>query len=127
MKLYVGVTDNDWYRFLSQLPNVDEVNFWKPGGKVRFQALTPGEFFLFKLKGDTRIAGGGVFTHASLLPVSLAWEAFKEKNGASTFESMRTQIASLRSAPVGSHEDFQIGCVLIQQPIFLPEKMQCQA
>jgi hypothetical protein len=31
MKLYVGVTDNDWYRFLSQLPNVDEVNFWQPG------------------------------------------------------------------------------------------------
>jgi putative restriction endonuclease len=31
MKLYVGVTDNDWYRFLSQLPNVDEVNFWHPG------------------------------------------------------------------------------------------------
>ncbi len=30
MKLYVGVTDNDWYRFLSQLPNVDEVNFWQP-------------------------------------------------------------------------------------------------
>jgi hypothetical protein len=28
MKVYVGVTDNDWYRFLSQLPNVDEVNFW---------------------------------------------------------------------------------------------------
>ncbi len=36
MKLYVGVTDNDWYRFLSQLPNVDEVNFWQPGGSHRF-------------------------------------------------------------------------------------------
>ena len=32
MKIYVGVTDNDWYRFLKQLPNVDEVNFWQPGG-----------------------------------------------------------------------------------------------
>mgnify|MGYP001558606398 CR=1 FL=1 len=29
MKLYVGVTDNEWYRFLSRLPNVDEVNFWQ--------------------------------------------------------------------------------------------------
>lgn len=34
MKLYVGVTDNDWYRFLSQLPNVDEVNFWQPEGST---------------------------------------------------------------------------------------------
>src|SRR6266498_2857188 len=36
MKLYVGITDNGWYRFLSQLPNVDEVNFWQPGGKQGF-------------------------------------------------------------------------------------------
>ena len=37
MKLYVGVTDNDWYRFLSQLSNVDEVNFWQPGGTHLFK------------------------------------------------------------------------------------------
>jgi hypothetical protein len=46
MKLYVGVTDNDWYRFLNQLPNVDEVNFWQPGGSHLFiKALRPGELF----------------------------------------------------------------------------------
>jgi len=43
MKLYVGVSDNDWYRFLIKLPYVDEVNFWQPGGKQRFQTLAPGE------------------------------------------------------------------------------------
>jgi hypothetical protein len=32
MKLYVGVTDNDWYRFLSRLPDVDEINFKKRDG-----------------------------------------------------------------------------------------------
>jgi hypothetical protein len=37
MKLYVGVTDNDWYRFLSQLPNVDEVNFWQ---RVTFASVS---------------------------------------------------------------------------------------
>ncbi|OGP30243.1 MAG: hypothetical protein A2038_00150 [Deltaproteobacteria bacterium GWA2_57_13] len=50
MKLCVGVTDNDWYRFLSQLPNVGEVNFWQPGGSSQFRALQPGELFLFKLQ-----------------------------------------------------------------------------
>jgi len=43
MKLYIGVTDNDWYRFLSQLPNIDEVNFWQPSGKQPFDRLKPGE------------------------------------------------------------------------------------
>jgi putative restriction endonuclease len=31
MKLYVGVTDNDWYRFLRSRPDLEEVNFRQPG------------------------------------------------------------------------------------------------
>ncbi len=119
MKLWVGVTDNDWYRFLSQLPNVDEVNFWQPGGTHKFGALDPGELFLFKLHSpENFIVGGGFFTHASLLPVSLAWEAFGEKNGAATFEEMRSKIVQYRSARV-AHEDFKIGCIILQHPFFL--------
>lgn len=122
MKLYIGVTDNDWYRFLSQLPNVDEVNFWQPGGSHVFRALQPGELFLFKLKKPyNHVAGGGFFTHSSLLPVSLAWEAFGEKNGAATFQEMRQKIAGLRTEGVDPYEDFQIGCILLQQPFFLPQ------
>lgn len=123
MKLYLGVTDNDWYRFLRQLPNVDEVNFWQPGGSSQFRALQPGELFLFKLHApENYIAGGGFFTHSSLLPVSLAWEAFGQKNGAGTFEEMRSKIVQLRSGPVDPHEDFQIGCILLQHPFFFPKK-----
>jgi len=36
VKLYVGVTDNDWYRFLRSRPELDEVNFWQPGGPYPF-------------------------------------------------------------------------------------------
>jgi putative restriction endonuclease len=123
MKLYVGVTDNDWYRFLSRLPNVDEVNFWQPGGTHQFRALQPGELFLFKLKKPhNHIAGGGFFTHATRLPVSLAWEAFGEKNGAATFQEVRAMIADLRTDSVDPHEDFDIGCILLQSPFFLPAK-----
>jgi len=32
MKGFVGVTDNDWFAFLSHQPGIDEVNFWQPGG-----------------------------------------------------------------------------------------------
>lgn len=123
MKLYVGVTDNDWYRFLKQLPNVDEVNFWQPGGSHLFKALRPGELFLFKLHSpENFIAGGGFFTHPSILPVSLAWEAFAEKNGAATFSEMRAKILRYRGAARNPREDFEIGCILLQNPFFLPER-----
>jgi len=49
VNLYVGITDYDWFRFFSALPGIDEVNFWQPGGRTNFQALRPGELFLFKL------------------------------------------------------------------------------
>ena len=121
MNLYVGVTDNDWFRFLSDLPNVDEVNFWQPGGRQRFQSLRLGELFLFKLHSPQNfIVGGGFFTHSSILPVSLAWEAFGEKNGTATFEEMRTKILKYRGSVTDSREDFEIGCILLQQPFFLP-------
>ncbi len=33
MKGFVGVTDNDWFAFLAQQPEIDEVNFWQPRRK----------------------------------------------------------------------------------------------
>ena len=104
MKLYVGVTDNDWYRFLSHHDNVDELNFWQPGGKQRFQSLKPGELFLFKLHSPQNfIVGGGFFTHSTILPVSLAWEAFGEGNGARLSPLfIRNQVAD-RAVQAHSH------------------------
>jgi putative restriction endonuclease len=62
MKLWVGVTDRDWYQYLSQRPHLDEVNFWQPGGNREFSALSPGELFLFKLHyPENVIVGGGFF------------------------------------------------------------------
>jgi hypothetical protein len=56
----VGVTDYDWFHFLSSLESVDEVNFWQPGGQTNFKALQPGELFLFKLHAPRNfIVGAG--------------------------------------------------------------------
>jgi putative restriction endonuclease len=122
MKLYVGVTDDDWYRFLSQLSTVDEVNFWQPGGNRLFKALRPGELFLFKLHSPQNfIVGGGFFTHSSLLPINLAWEAFGIKNGAATFDVMQSRAAKYRRKKDANQRDFTIGCILLQHPFFLPQ------
>lgn len=92
MKLYVGVTDNNWYDFLAQ-QQPDEVNFWQPGGRQTFRALDPYGMFLFKLHSPLNfIAGGGLFVRYSRLPVSLAWEAFGTKNGRHDYSDFRQAI-----------------------------------
>lgn len=42
MKLFVGVTNNDWFRFLSER-KPDEVNFWRPRSQDDFKALRSGD------------------------------------------------------------------------------------
>lgn len=82
MRFLVGVTDYDWFRFLASRAGIDEVNFWEPSGGVGFQALQPGELFLFKLHSPRNfIVGGGVFAHWSARPVSLASGVRGEEGG----------------------------------------------
>ena len=127
MKAYVAVTDKDWVRFLSDLQKrlpaigseLDEVNFWQPAGNRLFRTVGPGDLFLFKLHSpDNYIVGGGFFGHASLLPATLAWEAFGPKNGASSFDEMHKRIAKYRRVD-DSKQQFNIGCILLQSPFFL--------
>jgi len=119
MKIFVGITDSDWFNILSNLPNIDEVNFWQPSGKTQFRALKPGEPFLFKLHSPLNyIVGCGFFAHSTILPSSLAWDAFGEKNGAFSLQEMRDRIIKYRRKTSDPFEDFRIGCILLEQPIF---------
>jgi putative restriction endonuclease len=118
-KLYVGITDDDWFRFLSARPHLDEVNFWQPGGTRLFKTLAPGEPFLFKLHSPNNfIAGGGFFAHSSLVPVSIAWESFGEKNGVASLMDMRRRLERYRGVAPRPHEDYTIGCVVLQDAFF---------
>ena len=97
MRLWIAITDGDWHEFLSGRPDTDEVNFWQPGGQKKFSSLLPGEPFLFKLHSPRNyIVGCGFFAHATILPMSLAWETFGEKNGARTSQEMRARIEKYR-------------------------------
>ena len=122
MRAWVAVTDKDWYRFLRQRPDLDEVNFWQPGGHRVFRTLAVGEPFLFKLHyPDNAIVGGGFFTHPSRLPASVAWDAFGEKNGAVSYEEMCRRIERYRRAPLDPRGQYTIGCIILQEPFFFPE------
>lgn len=121
MKLYVAVTDYDWFKHLKAV-EPDEVNFWQPGGSRQFTTLSPGEPFLFKLHSPRNyIVGGGFFATSSLLLSSLAWDWFEEKNGASSLLEMRGRIEKYRRVPPQPHEDYKIGCIILVQPFFLDE------
>ena len=96
MRFWVAVTDNSWFHFLAQL-QPDEVNFWQPSGKSRFRAIEPGAPFLFKLHSPHNyIVGGGFFVQQSLLPLSIAWDAFGHKNGAPDYGTFRRDILKYR-------------------------------
>lgn len=122
MKAYIGVTDEAWFRFLAAQPELDEANFWRPKDTREFRSLDRGDLFLFKLRRPKHvIVGGGFFIRFSVLPVSLAWDAFKQKNGAASLGELRAQLSRLRAEPLGPSVDYQIGCILLSLPFFLSE------
>ena len=122
IKLFVGITDRGWFDALAaSSPN--EVNFWQPSGNKPFKALRPGELFLFKLHAPVNyIVGGGVFSHASNVPLSIAWEAFGAKNGVGSLDEMRQRIAKYRrdDAILDHRQDPVVGCRILTSPFFWP-------
>ena len=122
MRAYVGVTDFDWFNLLRTIPQLDEVNFWQPGGNQVFRALKPGELFLFKLHyPHNKIVGGGFFAYSKVLPINLVWDSFGIKNGANSLFEMRKIIGKLKHQKESPATDYKIGCILLEQPFFLPE------
>ncbi|MCZ7657709.1 MAG: HNH endonuclease [Xanthobacteraceae bacterium] len=124
VRLWVANTDHDWFDFLATEPGIDEVNFWQPSGSTNFSAIQPGELFLFRLKSPRNAIGGyGVFSHASNIPISLAWEAFGTRNGARTLAELRERVGRLRNVAGDPHADYAIGCRIVVQPVFLPQAL----
>jgi putative restriction endonuclease len=118
MQIRVAITDLDWFTFLAT-QNPDEVNFWQPSGGRGFRALSPGEPLLFKLHSPNNfIVGGGFFSHFTNLPVTLAWEAFGEKNGARSLDEMRARVRKYRNERALSLTEEVVGCIMLQQPFF---------
>jgi putative restriction endonuclease len=116
---YVGVTDNDWYRFLAARPELTEVNFWRPSGRSGFGAIGVGEPFFFKSRAPhNRVVGGGLFSAFVSMPLSGAWELFGEANGAASLEEFRALITRHPSA--AQEHDPEIGCILLRDVRFFP-------
>jgi putative restriction endonuclease len=115
MRLYVGVTDGDWFRFL-RARNAEEMNFWRPRSTTNFGVIIPGELFLFKTHyPENRIVGGAYFVRHTTLPLDLAWEVFKEANGFESLDAFRRKIGAIRG---DSERNPTIGCTVLTQPFY---------
>lgn len=116
MKLYLGVTDNNWYNYLSRI-NPEDINFWQPGGNSTFKVLEKLEPFLFKLKSPNNVIGGvGFFSSHTFLPMNMAWEVFGIKNGCNSFNEFQKLILQYRSEKLNINPT--IGCIVLTNPIF---------
>jgi putative restriction endonuclease len=123
--MYVGVTDFNWFNLLRQ-SQCEEVDFWKPGGRTNFRALEIGDLFLFKLHSPIHspkdfIVGGGLFLKFSILPASLAWEAFGVENGVGSFHDLLSRIYQYTGKNRRSDPDPQIGCIILSSPFYFQE------
>ena len=118
MRFYLGVTDTNWFEYLSQ-KSPEDVNFWQPGGRLAFKALKSGAPFLFKLKSPYNAIGGlGFFSSHTFLPIEMAWQTFGFRNGADTYQEFRGNIDRLRRGDNSLKDNPNIGCIVLTNPIF---------
>ena len=122
MKFYIGNTDLDWYKYLKGI-YPEDINFWQPGGTIRFKAVEPGSPFLFRLKSPVnKIAGIGFFTSHSILPIDFAWEVFQNRNGTNSFLDFYSKIKTYRDISNSIEKNPNIGCIVLTNPIFFDEQ-----
>jgi len=122
MNFYIGVTDKNWYEY-QKAHAFDEVNFWQPRDTRDFTAIKPGELFLFKLHyPENYVVGGGILLRQTVLPLSLTWEVFGNKNGMDTAVQFESSIYRLRRTNRREDADPKVGSIILSQPFFLEKQ-----
>ena len=113
--IYLAVTDNSWFQFLREKQeSLSLVNFWKPSAK--HINILPGYYWYFVLKGKEprRIGGYGKIKDYRIMPIREAWDSFGIGNG----------VSSLRELESKSKDGKSIGCLVLSECSFLPDKKQ---
>jgi putative restriction endonuclease len=124
MRIFIAITDQDWFELHASRARVDEVNFWRPSPNANFKVLQPGELLVFKLHSPLNfIAGGGFFTRFLHLPLSLAWDSFGEANGVTSVDEMRRRIGKYRNVDFTPADNPNVGCIMLAEPFFWPREL----
>jgi len=123
MKYWLGVTDTKWFRYLRDR-KPEDINFWQPSGHHQeFKVIEKGAPFLFKLKAPFNAIGGvGFFSTQAFLPLSVAWDAFGERNGCKSQTELKQMIDLYRQKTGNeSSQNPIIGCLILTNPLFFAD------
>lgn len=121
MRIYVGVTDYNWFSFLQEIKPT-EANFWRASTRPVFRALKPGELFLFKLHAPRNfIVGGGVFSHYLQIPVSMTWDTFGTATGVASRKELINLVYRQRRITWHDKPDVKLGSIVLANPFFFDE------
>lgn len=123
MRYWLANTDFEWFSFLAARAPHEEVNFWQPshGRPVTLPVGAPWLFKLHNRRGGW-IVGGAFFAHWTTLTLSLAWDAFAERNGAATFSDFARLLRGYTDRAVDPVTT-QVGSTVLVQPFFLPRAL----
>lgn len=119
----VALTDLNWFLRLRDGQPWREVNFWTPT-PWGLRSLSPRDRFYFLLKAPIRkVSGYGDFSSYEEMSITDAWNRFGPANGTGDLASLIER----RNGYVGKHnsdraQDTTIGCIILQDPVFLDEE-----
>jgi putative restriction endonuclease len=120
----IANTDLDWFEVLSEEPPTPEINFWTPT-PWNIGGLEQGDRFYFLLKAPYRMIGGyGHFRYYENMSASEAWNRFGKGNGVRNLAELvarTSKYASRHSTTFLPTEDPEIGCIILDRPIFFDE------
>lgn len=116
-------TDPDWYAFLRRHPQLEEINFWRPG--ARTDNSVTGTPWLLQVRGTQEIRGMGYFSVFSVMPIGVAWDTFGIANGFVDLETFRRKISRIQGAAEAHVRE--IGCAVLSAPTYFSEPIDFSA
>lgn len=115
VKGYIGVTSREWFTYLSQSNNLEEVNFWRKNTN-NFKALKKGESFFFLVKnkkdimGERAVLGKAIYERFEVLSVNEAWNNYGIRNGDESKDSFTARMNKMFGTDTINS---QIGCIIL--------------
>jgi putative restriction endonuclease len=127
---YIANSDpTGWEFFRAHAPDgyVDEVNWWSPRAtRPLTNSLVPGTLVFFRLtRPHGAVAGYGFFAGFMRLRLDIAWETFREGNGAKDFEHLLARVGNLRGESLGHVSTAalpDVGCHLLRDVHYWPRE-----
>ncbi len=120
----IAPTDHDWLENLTAELSPSVVNFWTPT-PWNLTRLSEGDRFHFLLKAPYRkVAGYGDFLYYENMSAKEAWNRFGKGNGVKDFAELvarATKYATRHSVLFTPTHNPTIGCIVLENPIFLSE------